>query len=89
MPRVQVINWEAAEEVLTPKRREQIETLRNSEVESVQGLAREVGRDKPQANHDLGLLAEHGVIQYGKDSNTKQSRLTQQHIVVELLSDLL
>ena len=83
MTGVQVISWEAADEVLTPKRRELIEALRNSKVESVRALAREVGRDKAQVSRDLGVLAEHGVIQYEKNGNAKQPRLTQQHIVVE------
>lgn len=83
MPGVQVITWEVADEILTRKRRELIETLRTSEVESVRGLAREVGRDKAQVSRDLGVLAEHGVIQYEKNGTAKQPRLTQQHIVVE------
>jgi predicted transcriptional regulator len=83
MSGVQVISWESAETVLTPKRRELIETLRETTPESVRGLARELDRDKSQVSNDLSTLAELGVIQYEKNGNAKAPRLTQDHIVVE------
>lgn len=83
MPGVQVISWESADEVLTPKRREIIEALRVGEVESVRGLARELGRDKGQVSRDLGVLADHGIVRYDRDGNAKRPRLTQDHVIVE------
>ena len=83
MSGVQVISWESAETVLTPKRRELIETLRETAPESVRGLARELERDKSQVSDDLSTLAELGIIQYEKNGNAKAPRLTQDHIVVE------
>lgn len=83
LPGVQVISWESAEEVLTPRRREIIETLREREVESVRGLARELGRDKGQVSRDLGVLAAHGIVRYERVGNAKRPRLTQEHVVVE------
>lgn len=78
-----VISWETARTVLTPKRRELIETLRSKDVESVRGLAREVGRDKAQVSRDLGDLAEYGIITYEESGRSKQPQLTQEHIIVE------
>jgi len=83
MSGVQVISWDSAETVLTPKRREIIETLRETTPESVRGLARELDRDKSQVSNDLSTLAELGIIQYEKNGNAKAPRLTQDHIVVE------
>ena len=83
MSGVQVISWESAETVLTPKRREIIEALRETTPESVRALARELGRDKSQVSNDLSTLAELGIIQYEKNGNAKAPRLTQDHIVVE------
>jgi predicted transcriptional regulator len=83
MSGVQVISWESAETVLTPKRRELIETLRETAPESVRGLARELERDKSQVSNDLSTLAELGIIQYEQNGNAKAPRLTQDHIVVE------
>lgn len=83
MTGVQVISWDSAETVLTPKRREIVETLREMEPDSVRGLARELGRDKSQVSNDLSTLAELGIIRYEKNGNAKAPRLTQDHIVVE------
>ena len=83
MSGVQVISWDSAETVLTSKRRELIETLRETTPESVRGLARELDRDKSQVSNDLSTLAELGIIQYEKNGNAKAPRLTQDHIVVE------
>ncbi len=80
---VHVISYESAQEVLTEKRRELVETLADEEVESLQGLADFVGRDKSQVSRDLGLLAEHGIIGFEKDGNKKRPYLQHDHIVVE------
>lgn len=85
MDGVQVISHESAEVVLTPKRREVIETLRSADVESVRGLARRLDRDKGQVSRDLGTLAEHGVVNYHSEGRSKRPYLTQEHIVVEPL----
>lgn len=83
MSDVQVISWESAETVLTPKRRELLETLRETDPESVRALARKLGRDKSQVSTDLSTLAELGIIRYETNGNAKAPRLTQDHIVVE------
>uniref|UniRef100_A0A7D5GQA5 Helix-turn-helix domain-containing protein n=2 Tax=Natrinema halophilum TaxID=1699371 RepID=A0A7D5GQA5_9EURY len=83
MEGVQVLSLESAETVLTPKRRELIETLRSEDVESVRDLARRVGRDKAQVSRDLGLLAEHSIIRYEEAGRMKRPCLVQEHIIVE------
>lgn len=42
MAGVQVLSWTTADEVLTPKWRELIETLRTTDADSVRALAREL-----------------------------------------------
>ena len=83
MSGVQVLSWATADEVLTPKRRELIETLRTTETDSVRALARELRRDKGQVSRDLGALAEHGIVRYETDGNAKRPRLTQEHTIIE------
>lgn len=83
MDGVQILSFESAEKVLTPKRRELIETLRTEDIESVRHLARQVDRDKGQVSRDLGVLAEHGVIQYEEAGRAKRPYLVQEHITVE------
>lgn len=83
MDGVQILSLESAEKVFTPKRRELIETLRTEDVESVRQLARSVDRDKGQVIRDLGVLAEHGVIQYEDTGRTKHPYLVQEHITIE------
>lgn len=83
MEGVQVLSWESAEKVFSPKRRELIEVLRTQEIESVRQLARTVNRDKGQVSRDLGVLAEHGVISYEEDGRSKRPVLVQEHITVE------
>jgi predicted transcriptional regulator len=83
MDGVQVLSFESAEKVLTPKRRELIEAIRTEDVESVRQLARLVDRDKGQVSRDLGVLADHGVIQYEDTGRAKRPYLVQEHITVE------
>jgi len=68
--------------VLTPKRREVIETLRAEDIESVRDLARKVGRDKGQVSRDLGVLLEHSINSYEEDGCVKRLYLVQDHIAV-------
>ena len=81
-----VISIETARKVLSPKRMDIVELLKEEEVESVRGLARRLDRDKGQVSRDLGDLAEHGIIEYETDGRSKSPRLAQQHLVVEPLT---
>jgi len=83
MEGVQIISHTTAREVLTPKRRELVATLRDEDISSVRELARHLERDKGQVSRDLGVLAEHGIIQYHEEGRAKRPELVQQHIIPE------
>lgn len=83
MEDVHVLSLESAEKVLTPKRKEIIQLLREEDVPSVRELARRLDRDKAQVSRDLQVLAEHAVIHYETDGRAKAPRLSQEHIVIE------
>jgi len=85
MEGTQIISFESAEKVLTPKRREIIDTLRTEDIDSVRDLARTLGRDKGQVSRDLGVLAEHSVVQFEETGRAKRPYLTQEYIIVEPL----
>ena len=81
-----VISIETAREVLTPKRFEIIDYLRDGDaVDSVKSLADRLNRDHGQVSRDLGVLAEHGIIEYDTDGRAKQPKLAAEHLVVEPL----
>lgn len=83
MEEVQVISLEQAEEVLTPKRREIINQLRENDYDSVRALARALNRDKGHVSRDLGVLSEHAIVTYETDGRSKSPRLTQKYLVAE------
>jgi predicted transcriptional regulator len=60
MAGVQVIGRDAADEVLSPKRRALTEALRGDNAESVRGLARQLNRNKGQVSRDSGGLTKPG-----------------------------
>ena len=80
---VQVISIEAANDVLTPRRVEILETLACEEVKSVRDLARRLGRDKGQVSRELGTLVKHGIVRFERVGAAKKPTLTQERIVVE------
>lgn len=82
---VQVISRESAREVMTEKRLELLERLRDGEFDSVSDLADAVGRDKGDVSRDLKLLTRNGVVTYGLEGNRKVPELTGETIVVEPL----
>ena len=79
---VQVLSLEQFSDVITPKRQEIIDELREHEHESVRALARALDRDKGQVSRDLAVLSEHAIITYETDGRSKSPRLTQEHIGV-------
>lgn len=80
---VQVISRKSAREVLTEKRIELLERLRDGEFESVTDLADDLDRDKGDVSRDLTLLTRKGVVTYGKDGTRKVPELAHETIVVE------
>lgn len=83
MTDVRVLSHESAERVLTQKRRELIAVLTDQTVGSVRDLARRVERDKGQVSRDLGVLAEHGVVDFEETGREKRPYLQHEHVVVE------
>ena len=83
MDDVHVISRETAGEVLTPKRVELLEALRDDDGHSVRALARRTARDKGAVSRDLQLLAEHDLVTLEVEGNRKIPRLAHSTIVVE------
>lgn len=83
MDDVHVVSQETAQTVLTPRRREIIQYLKEEDPESVRSLARELGRDKSAVSRDLATLAEHNIITYETDGRAKRPVLVANHVVVE------
>lgn len=83
--RIHVLSLADAGEVLTDRRLEIIETLRQTDYPSVRALARDLNRDQGAVSRDLSLLAEHGITTLKRDGNTKQPVLREGTVVVEPL----
>lgn len=81
---VHVVSRETATEVLTPRRAELLDYLKEHEVTSVRDLARGVERDKGTVSRDLALLAEHDLIEYAEEEeNRKVPRLAHETVLME------
>lgn len=78
-----VISRENARRLLTEKRIEIIEKLKEKEVESVRDLSRKLGRDVKQVSEDLELLCQMSIIEYSKEGNRKIPELKHQKIFIE------
>lgn len=80
---VLVLSRESGQKVLSQPRLEIIERLREGSVESVRGLADELGRDKAGVSRDLKILAERDVIEYEDHGRAKRPRLKHDTVVIE------
>lgn len=80
---VYVMDREAGKAVLTEKRLELLERLKDETFESVTDLADAVGRDKADVSRDLKLLTHHRMTTYDHDGNRKVPKLAHETIVVE------
>ena len=78
-----MLNRETAESVLTERRVELLERIRDGDINSVRGLADDLGRDKAAVSRDLGLLFEHNAIDYETEGSRKIPTLKHKRIVVE------
>lgn len=74
---------ETAEEVLTAKRMELIETIATADIESVRDLARQLNRDVSIVSRDLDVLYEAGVIEFEADGRAKKPVLAHETVLVE------
>lgn len=80
-----LIDLETAKSVLTDRRMELLETIRDEEVESVTDLADGLGRDKAAVSRDLDLLFEQDLIVYEREGSRKIPKLKHETVVVEPL----
>ena len=84
-PNFLVIDLDIAKKVLTDRRMELLETIRDEEVKSVTHLAERLGRDKAAVSRDLDLLFEQDMIVYERDGSRKIPQLKHETVVVEPL----
>jgi len=80
-----VIDFGTARSVLTDRRMELLETVRDEEVESVTDLAEMLGRDEAAVSRDLDLLCQNDMIEYERDGRRKIPKLKHDTVVVEPL----
>ena len=80
-----LIDLETAKSVLTDRRMELLETIRDEEVESVTHLAETLARDKAAVSRDLDLLFEQDMIVYERDGSRKIPKLKHEMVIVEPL----
>lgn len=80
---VLVLDHETAQRVLTEKRRELLDRIREREVESVRRLADDLGRDKAAVSRDLDLLFEYDLLDYEEINQRKVPTLKHDTVIVE------
>lgn len=81
-----VIPAELARKIMTEKRIEIIETIREEEIESKRDLARKVDRDISVVSKDLKVLWKYGIVEYREeDNNRKIPEITAEKIIIEPL----
>lgn len=78
-----VLRFETAEEVLTPKRREIINTIGNNEIESVTHLSELVDRDLGRVSKDLKELYETDIIDLEEENGSKVPKLKHEIVDIE------
>jgi predicted transcriptional regulator len=80
---VVVLRQEIGAKVLTNKRRELIDYLKENDPESVRAVARALDRDKSSVSRDLGLLAENQIVEFEEVGAAKAPRLATENVVIE------
>lgn len=78
-----VLDKETVDDVLTDRRLELLEYLRDNDVESVTGLAEALDRDKAAVSRDLDVLWEHSLVDYERDGRRKRPVLWHDMVVIE------
>lgn len=78
-----VISLETAEEVLTPKRLELIELIRQEDPSSIRDLARIADRDPSNVFEDLQLLFEIGIVEFEEEKGKKAPIIGPDNVIVE------
>ncbi|MFB6099899.1 MAG: hypothetical protein ABEK16_01370 [Candidatus Nanohalobium sp.] len=80
-----VVPAELAREIMTEKRIEIIETIREEEIESKRDLARKLDRDIKSVSRDLDVLWKYGIVDYREEGNRKIPEITADKIIIEPL----
>ncbi|MFB6147277.1 MAG: transcriptional regulator [Candidatus Nanohaloarchaea archaeon] len=78
-----VIPNDLARKILTEKRMELMNTVREDEIESKRDLARKLDRNIKAVSTDLDILWKYGVINYREEGNRKIPELSADKIIVE------
>jgi predicted transcriptional regulator len=78
-----VIDKDTAESILTDRRLELLETVRDGSIESVTDLAETLDRDTAAVSRDLDVLFEHDLIEYEQDGSRKIPVLKHESVLVE------
>jgi predicted transcriptional regulator len=82
---VYVLDRESAEQVLTAKRTELLDRLREEDAESVRDLARTLDRDKGSVSRDLDTLARHDLVTFRERGTRKIPTVKHETVIVEPL----
>lgn len=80
---VLILDPEDARKVLTEKRLEIIETLKNEELNGIRDLSRKLGRNESNVFEDLKVLFEKGVIDFEEEKNRKVPVLSHRNIFIK------
>lgn len=82
---VLVLSHEAADQALTPSRRDVIEALATNHVGSLRELADVLGRDPGNLTRDMKILVAEDIARYREEGKAKRPELKHDTIVVEPL----
>ncbi|MFB6115046.1 MAG: hypothetical protein ABEK04_02045 [Candidatus Nanohalobium sp.] len=81
-----IVPRQVAREVLTEKRMEIIEKLREEDASSKRNLAQKLDRDIKNVSEDLDILWEHGIVEYRDGKGTsKKPVIEEDKIIIEPL----
>jgi len=80
---VLVIDRGSAVKVLTERRQELLQEIRDGDVDSVRGLARALDRDVAAVSRDVDLLLENDVLEYETRGQRKMPRLKHNAVISE------
>ncbi len=80
-----VLEFSQAQELLTEKRRELLQTLSEKEFDSITELSKELGRDKKNVSQDIKKLYQSGVIDLEDQGRSKKPVFEFSKIEIESL----
>lgn len=80
-----VLKFSQAQNLLTEKRRELLQTLSEKEFDSITELSRELGRDKKNVSQDIKKLYENGIVDLEDQGRSKKPVFNFDKIEIESL----